>query len=53
MNINDFANMVAAKEGKKKQVNIAQIKEVLKVVNRLLGGGLYKLIRKESNTRWE
>jgi len=46
MNINDFAVKVSKIEGKKKQVNIAQIKEILKVVNNLLGGALYKLIRK-------
>jgi hypothetical protein len=46
MKINDFSALVAEKEGGKKQVNIAQIKEVLKVVNDLLGGALYKLIKK-------
>jgi len=45
MNINKFAVEVTKLEGKKKQVNIAQIKEVLKVTNKLLGGKLYKLIR--------
>ena len=46
MNINDFSVKVAKKEGGKKSVNIAQIKEILKVVNGLLKGELYKLIRK-------
>ena len=46
MNINDFAVKVAKKEGGKKSVNIAQIKEILKVVNVLLKGEFYKLIRK-------
>lgn len=45
MTLNDFAKQVAKKEGKKKQENIAQIKEQLKVVNELLGGALYKLVR--------
>ena len=45
MNINDFAVQVAKEEKGKKQVNIAQIKEVLKVVNRFLGGELYRIIR--------
>jgi hypothetical protein len=45
MNINSFAKLVTTVEGKKVQVNIAQIKEILKVVNNLLCGKLYKLIR--------
>ena len=47
MNMNDFAREVSYFEGKKVQVNIAQIKEILKVINRLLGGKLYTLVRKE------
>jgi hypothetical protein len=45
MNINSFAKLVCIAEGKKAQVNIAQIKEILKVINNLLCGKLYKLIR--------
>ena len=45
LTIHKFACLVAKKEGKKKQVNIAQIKEILKVVNGLLGGELYNLIK--------
>jgi hypothetical protein len=45
MKISDFALKVAKYEGKKKQVNIAQIKEVLNVVNSILRGALYKLVR--------
>lgn len=45
MNINGFAIKVTKAEGGKKQVNIAQVKEILKVINKLLKGGLYKLIR--------
>lgn len=47
MTVNDFAVLVCKHEGKKKEVNIAQIKEILKIVNKLLGGQLYKLIRKQ------
>ena len=46
MKINDFAVLVAEEEGGKKEMSIAQIKEVLKVTNGLLGGELYKLVRK-------
>jgi len=45
MKINDFAVMVAKHEGNKKQVNIAQISEVLKVINALTGGVLYAIIK--------
>ena len=47
MKISDFNRLVAEKEGKKKQVNIAQINEVIKVVNDLLDGDLYRLIRQK------
>jgi hypothetical protein len=46
MTINNFAIRVSKQEGKKKQLSIAQISEVLKVVNALLGGQLYKEIKK-------
>lgn len=45
MKVTDFALKVAEKEGGKKQVNIAQIKEILKIANELIEGALYKLIR--------
>ena len=45
MKVSDFSVIVAQKEGKKKQVSIAQIKEILKIINDLLGGDLYKSIR--------
>ena len=45
MTINGFAVHVANAEGLKKQVNIAQIKEVLAVVNKLTGGVLYLVVR--------
>ena len=46
MTIGDFAVKVAKKEGGKKSVNIAQIKEILRIVNALVGGELYKIIKK-------
>ena len=45
MNVQRFSEIVTKKEGKKISISIAQVKEVLKIVNRLLGGKLYKLIR--------
>lgn len=45
MKINQFAVKVSEHEGLKKQVNIAQIKEILKVINKLTNGAFYKLIR--------
>ena len=45
MNINEFALKVTRREGGKQQVNIAQIKEVLKVINALTHGLLYGIIR--------
>ena len=45
MNINEFARLVAKAEGKKKQVDIAQIKEMLRAANQALTGGLYSAIR--------
>ena len=45
MKITRFSEEVAVREGKKKQISIAQIKEVLKIVNVLLDGELYKVIR--------
>jgi hypothetical protein len=46
MTINDFARLVCLKEGLKVQISIAQVMEVLKIVNGLLGGLLYRWIRK-------
>ena len=45
MKITDFAKLITKNEGLKKQVNIAQVKEVLRVLNHILGDQLYKLIR--------
>ena len=46
MTLNEFAVKVTQDEGKKKEINIAQVKEILKVVNLLLGGKLYEMIKK-------
>lgn len=45
MTINKFAERITAKEGKLKQVNIAQIKEILSVINKLTGRILYAVIK--------
>lgn len=45
MKINELAKLITEFEGKKKQINIAQVLEVLKVMNKLTAGALYKLIR--------
>ena len=50
MSVHKFACKVAKLEGKKKQVNVAQIKEILKVVNELLNGELYTLIKNDKKT---
>ena len=44
MKVTDFALKVAKKEGKKMQVNIAQIKEILRVINDLTKGKFYRMI---------
>lgn len=50
MTVNDFAVLITKKEKGKKEVNIAQIKEILKVVRSLLKGkakiDIYSIIRK-------
>lgn len=45
MTVSRFALEVAKLEGKKKSLSIAQISEVLKIVNKLTGGVLYSVIR--------
>lgn len=45
MDINKFAVLVSKKEGLKKELSVAQIKEVLNVINQLMGGFLYWFIR--------
>ena len=45
MTIHDFAILVTKHEALKKQVNIGQIKEILKVINQLTQGEFYKKVR--------
>ena len=45
MKINDFATNITINEGLKKQVNIAQVKEILTVSNKITIGAFYKLIK--------
>lgn len=45
MKITQFAVLVSHKEGLKKQMNIAQIKEVMAVINEYTRGLLYVIIR--------
>ena len=46
MKVTDFSEEVTKKEGLKKSISIAQIKEVLRIANQMLKGELYKLIRR-------
>ena len=46
MNIQKYAQIITKLEKGKKQVNIAQVKEILRVINWTMGGDLYKNIRK-------
>lgn len=45
MKVTTFSQKVAQFEGLKVQVNIAQIKEILRVSDKLLNGSFYKLVR--------
>jgi len=45
MNIKQFAKEVTLEEGLKVSLSIAQICEVLKIVNKKVNGTLYKAIR--------
>ena len=47
MNVNEFCTEISKREGKKKQVDIAQISEIIKITNDLLDGELYDLIKKK------
>lgn len=50
MKVTEFAKKISEQEGLKKGVDIAQISEVLKVVNGLLDGQLYSMIKNHGNT---
>lgn len=45
MKITDFAVKVALEEKGKREVDITQIKQILRIANRLTEGKLYKAIR--------
>jgi len=45
MKITKFSELVTQHEKLKEQVNIAQIKEILNVINKLTHGSFYKLIK--------
>lgn len=49
MKVTDFAKKITEQEGLKRGVDIAQTAEVLKVVNNLLEGQLYSLIKNHGN----
>jgi hypothetical protein len=44
MRVNDFVRKVTIIEGKKKSISIAQVSEVVKIINDLTNGALYMLI---------
>ena len=46
MQIQEFNRLIAKAEGKKKQVNIAQINEIIKIANELTDGKLYRIVKK-------
>lgn len=45
MNINEFAALITRKEAGKKQIDIAQVKEILAIINKKTRGVLYGIIR--------
>lgn len=45
MKINSFAKLITQHEALKKQVNIAQMLEILKVINKLTNGVMYAMIK--------
>ena len=45
MTVIEFAKRVTKAEGLKKSISIAQVMEVLKIVNGLVGGKLYAWVR--------
>lgn len=49
MTINDFAKELCELETGKEEVNIAQVKEILKLINMMLNEELYKLIKKRES----
>lgn len=54
MQIQQFNRLIAKREGKKKQVNIAQINEIIKIANDLTDGKIYKIVKKiDQKTLWQ
>lgn len=51
MKITTFAQLIAEIEGKKKEVDIGQISEILRVIDDLLGGSLYAMVRLKPEPR--
>lgn len=49
ISINTLAQMVSDHEGNKNEVNIADIKEVLKVVNTITRGDFYRWLKRTYN----
>ena len=45
MRVHDFEVLVTKKEGKKKSVSVAQVKEIRKIMNKLLDGWLNTAIK--------
>lgn len=46
MKITEFTKAITEHEGKKKNLDIAQISEVVRLVNEMTGGELYKMVKK-------
>lgn len=46
MKITEFTKAITEHEGKKRNLDIAQISEVVRLVNEMTGGELYKMIKK-------
>lgn len=45
MSINEFARRVTEREGGAKSLSIAQVKEVLRIVNEMTNGLLYAIVK--------
>jgi len=45
MNLNELAKRIAEEEGGKEEVSIAQIKEILRIINDISDGVFYKIVK--------
>ena len=45
MNLNELAKLIAKKEKGRKEISIAQIKEVLAILNDITKGMFYKIVK--------